>query len=42
MLRKTFVDGDDRYGVALSIKEAYATGVIGEAFDCADNSGSIS
>jgi 7-keto-8-aminopelargonate synthetase-like enzyme len=32
----------NRYGVALSIKEAYATGVIGKAFDCADNSGSVS
>ncbi|OAG02748.1 uncharacterized protein CC84DRAFT_1261448 [Paraphaeosphaeria sporulosa] len=30
------------YGVALSIKEAYATGIIGKAFDCADNSGSVS
>ncbi|KXT01946.1 hypothetical protein AC578_2567 [Pseudocercospora eumusae] len=28
------------YGVALSIKEAYATGIIGKAFDCSDNSGS--
>ncbi|KAK5118543.1 hypothetical protein LTR85_008008 [Meristemomyces frigidus] len=28
------------YGVAVSIKEAYATGAIGKAFDCADNSGS--
>lgn len=31
-----------RYGVALSIKQAYATGIIGKAFDCADNSGSVS
>ncbi|KAF7192835.1 N amino acid transport system protein [Pseudocercospora fuligena] len=29
------------YGVALSIKEAYATGIIGKAFDCSDNSGSV-
>ncbi|KAK0793461.1 hypothetical protein LTR91_012590 [Friedmanniomyces endolithicus] len=28
------------YGVAVSIKEAYASGMIGKAFDCADNSGS--
>ncbi|KAK5682280.1 hypothetical protein LTS10_005406 [Elasticomyces elasticus] len=30
------------YGVAVSIKQAYASGMIGKAFDCADNSGSSS
>ncbi|KAK5690334.1 hypothetical protein LTR17_025962 [Elasticomyces elasticus] len=30
------------YGVAVSIKQAYANGMIGKAFDCADNSGSSS
>ncbi|KAK9418788.1 putative Amino acid transporter transmembrane domain-containing protein [Seiridium unicorne] len=29
------------YGTALSIKEAYATGTIGGAFSCADNSGTV-
>ncbi|TKA61564.1 hypothetical protein B0A55_11024, partial [Friedmanniomyces simplex] len=28
------------YGVAVSIKQAYDSGMIGKAFDCADNSGS--
>ena len=27
-----------RYGVAVSIREAYASGMIGKVFDCADNS----
>lgn len=35
-------DYDTRYGVSLSIKMAYDTGIIGKAFDCADNSGSVS
>ncbi|EFX04795.1 amino acid transporter [Grosmannia clavigera kw1407] len=30
------------YGVAMSLKEAYADGLIGGAFSCADNSGYIS
>ncbi|KAF3016460.1 hypothetical protein E8E14_008074 [Neopestalotiopsis sp. 37M] len=30
------------YGVALSIQEAYATGLIAKVFDCADNSGTVS
>ncbi|KAK9414086.1 putative Amino acid transporter transmembrane domain-containing protein [Seiridium unicorne] len=30
------------YGVALSIQEAYATGLISKVFDCADNSGTVS
>lgn len=29
------------YGVVVEIKEAYATGLIGSAFSCADNSGSV-
>ena len=30
------------YGVAVSIKQAYASGLIGGVFDCADNSGTVS
>lgn len=31
-----------RYGVALSIRDAYATGMIAKVFNCADNSGTMS
>ena len=30
------------YGTAVSIKQAYASGLIGGVFDCADNSGTVS
>ncbi|KAH6689439.1 transmembrane amino acid transporter protein-domain-containing protein [Plectosphaerella plurivora] len=30
------------YGVGLSIKQAYATGIISKVFNCADNSGTVS
>ncbi|KAI0128993.1 hypothetical protein BJ170DRAFT_623654 [Xylariales sp. AK1849] len=30
------------FGVAVSIQEAYATGLISNVFDCADNSGTVS
>ena len=33
----TFFLGAGTYGVGLSIKEAYASGLIGGVFSCADN-----
>jgi hypothetical protein len=35
-------NGSARYGVSVSIRDAYRSGLIAKVFNCADNSGTIS
>jgi hypothetical protein len=42
MLLEINADVSYSYGVGLSIKQAYATGIISKVFNCADNSGTVS